>query len=67
MLLNIEKIYFGPIQMQIMKNQCWNSLVVQWVKDPVLSLQWLPVAAVVQVQFLAQKHPHATGVAKINK
>ena len=41
-----------------------SSLVAQWVKDLALSLQWLGVAAVVQVQFLAQEFPCAVGMAK---
>ena len=36
--------------------------MAQWAKDPVLSLQWFWVAAVVRVRFL--EHPHAMGVAK---
>ena len=41
-----------------------SSLVVQWVKDLALSLQWLKYTAVVWVQSLAGEFPYATGTAK---
>ena len=40
---------------------------MQWVKDPTLSLQWLWVAAVAQVQSLAQELPHIMGMTKTSK
>ena len=38
--------------------------MAQWVKDVVLSLSWLWLFAVVQVQSLAWELPHAVGVTK---
>ena len=38
--------------------------MAQWVKDMTLSLLWLGVPAVVQVQSLALKLLHAMGTAK---
>ena len=46
------------------KKRLWNSLVTQWVGDPVLSLLWTWVAAVAWVPSLAWALPHAVGVAK---
>ena len=48
----------------VQKRNLGSSLVVQEVKDPVLSLQRLGVTAVMQAQPLAQEFPHATGAAK---
>jgi len=44
-----------------------NSLVVQWVKDPALSLAMAWVTAVTWVWFLTQELPHAVGTAKKKK
>ena len=37
--------------------------MVQWLEDPVLSLQWLGVVAVPQIRSLAQELMHAMGTA----
>ena len=44
-----------------------SSLLVWWVKDLALSLQWLEVTAVVQVHPWPREFPHAAGGAKTNK
>ena len=44
-----------------------SSLVMQWVKDLVLSSQCLGSPALVWVQSLAWELPHAMGVAKKEK
>ena len=50
--------------LKLLKEESWSSLVVQWVKDPELSLQRL---AVMQVQSQGQEFPHAIDAAKTNK
>ena len=46
------------------KNKNRSSLVMQWVKDLVLSLQQLGVAAMMQVWSLAQECPCAVGIVR---
>ena len=41
--------------------------MVQWLEDPVLSLQWLGVVAVPQIRSLAQELMHAMGTAEKKK
>ena len=45
-------------------NKTRSSLVAQWIKDPVLSLEQLGVAAVAWIRSPAWEFPYATGVAK---
>ena len=47
------------------KNASWTTLVVQWVKDPGLSLQWLGL--LLWVRSLAWELLHVTGAARKEK
>ena len=50
--------------MPTLRKKKGSSLVVQQVKNLVLSLQWLGVTAVAEVQSLAWEFPQALGGAK---
>ena len=69
--VNVAQISRNTIQKlscETIKNlKIGSSLVVQGVKDLVLSTAVLWVAAVVWVQFLAWELPHAMGAAKKKK
>ena len=51
------------IEIDVKNVWSWNSLVVQWIKDPAYHCSSL-VAAVVQVQSLVWELPYVAGVAK---